>query len=82
MGAKNATLSAKVTGYVSEVSVDDNARVHEGDVIARIDDGDYQLAVEAARDNVAIQQATVGRIGEQVVAQRAAVDQAKTQLVS
>ena len=63
VGAKNATLSAKVMGYVSEVAVDDNARVHEGDVIARIDDGDYQLAVEAARDNVATQQATVDRIG-------------------
>lgn len=82
VGAKNATLSAKVTGYVSEVAVDDNVRVREGDVIARIDDGDYQLAVEAARDNVAIQQATVGRIGEQVAAQRAAVDEAKAQLVS
>ena len=82
VGAKNATLSAKVMGYVSEVTVDDNAHVHEGDVIARIDDGDYQLAVETARDNVAIQQATVDRIGEQVVAQQAAVDQAKAQLVS
>jgi membrane fusion protein (multidrug efflux system) len=82
VGAKNATLSAKVMGYVSEVVVDDNAHVHEGDVIARIDDGDYQLAVETARDNVAIQQATVARIGEQVVAQQAAVDQAKAQLVS
>ena len=69
-------------GYVAEVAVDDNAHVHEGDVIARIDDGDYQLAVETARDNVAIQRATVDRIGEQIVAQQAAVDQAKAQLVS
>src|SRR5262245_47526075 len=82
VGAKNATLSAKVVGYVSEVAVDDNAQVHEGDVIARIDDGDYQLAVETARDNVATQQATVDRIGKQVVAQQAAVDQSKAQLVS
>src|SRR5262249_51180032 len=42
VGAKNATLAAKITGYVADVLVDDNARVHEGDVIARIDDGDYQ----------------------------------------
>ena len=82
VGAKNATLSAKVTGYVSEVGVEDNAHVHEGDVIARIDDGDYQLAVETAHDNIATQQATVDRIGEQIVAQQAAVDQAKAQLVS
>ena len=63
-------------------SVDDNAHVHAGDVIARIDDGDYQLAVKTARDNIATQQATVDRIGKQVVAQEAAVDQAKAQLVS
>lgn len=82
VGAKNATLSAKVMGYVAEVAVDDNAHVREGDVIARIDDGDYQLAVQTARDNIATQQATVDRIGEQIVAQQAAVDQAKAQLAS
>jgi len=82
VGSKNATLSAKITGYVSEILVDDNAHVHEGDVIARIDEGDYQLAVDTARDNIATQQATVDRIGKQVVAQQAAVDQAQAQLVS
>jgi membrane fusion protein, multidrug efflux system len=82
VGAKNATLAAKVTGYVAEVAVDDNAHVREGDVIARIDDGDYRLAAQTARDNIATQQATVDRIGEQITAQQAAVDQAKAQLVS
>ena len=82
VGAKNATLSAKIMGYVSAVVVDDNAHVRAGDVIARIDDGDYQLAAETARDNIATQQATYDRIGKQVVAQEAAVDQAKAQLTS
>src|SRR5262245_14289174 len=82
VGAKNATLAAKITGYVADVAVDDNAHVHEGDVIARIDDGDYQLAVKTARDNIATQQATVERIGKQAAAQDAAVDQAKAQLAS
>jgi membrane fusion protein, multidrug efflux system len=82
VGAKNATLSAKIMGYVSEVLVADNAHVHEGDIIARIDDGDYQLAVQTALDNIATQQATVERIGKQITAQEAAVDQAKAQLTS
>jgi membrane fusion protein (multidrug efflux system) len=82
VGAKNATLSAKIMGYVADVLVDDNAHVREGDVIARIDDGDYQLAVQTARDNMATQQATVDRIGKQVMAQQAAVDQAKAQIAS
>jgi membrane fusion protein (multidrug efflux system) len=82
VGAKNTTLSAKITGYVGEVAVDDNAHVRSGDVIARIDDGDYQLAAQTARDNIATQQAAVDRIGKQVMAQQAAVDEAKAQLAS
>ena len=66
VGAKNTTLSAKVSGYVSFVMVEDNAQVHAGDIIAKIDDGDYVLAVESARGKVATQKATVERIGKQV----------------
>ena len=80
--ADATTLAAKVAGYVSSVDVADNAYVHAGDVIARIDDGDYRLAVYSARDKVDTQQATVGRIGEQITAQQAAVAQARAQLVS
>jgi membrane fusion protein, multidrug efflux system len=80
--AHNTTLAAKVPGYVAEIRVADNARVHAGDVIASIDDGDYRLAVDQARDKVASQEATIARIGRQVDASRAAVDQAKAQLAS
>jgi membrane fusion protein (multidrug efflux system) len=80
--ASNTTLAAKVSGYVSKIDVDDNAYVHAGDVIATIDDGDYRLAVEAARDKVHTQQASVARIGQQVVAQGANVEQAQAQVAS
>jgi len=82
VGAKNTTLAAKVSGYVDAVMVEDNAQVRSGDVIARIDDGDYRLAVDSARGKVATQQATIDRIGKQVDAQQAAIDQAKAQLAS
>jgi membrane fusion protein (multidrug efflux system) len=82
VSAHNTTLAAKVAGYVATIAVEDNSRVHAGDVIATIDDGDFVLAADAARDKVATQQATVDRIGQQVVAQQAAVDQAKAQLAS
>lgn len=82
VGAKSATLSPKVSGYVSDIVVADNARVAAGDVIARIDDGDYKLAVQAARDQIAIQQASIERLGQQVTAQQAAVDQARAQVAS
>ncbi len=80
--AHNTTLAAKVPGYVAEIRVADNARVHAGDLIAAIDDGDYRLAVDQARDRVASQEATIARIGRQIDASRAAVDQAKAQLAS
>jgi membrane fusion protein, multidrug efflux system len=80
--AYNATLAAKVSGYVASVPVTDNTYVHTGDVIATIDDGDYRLAVDSAREKVVTQQATIGRMGHQIVAQEAAVEQAKTQLAS
>ena len=82
VSAHNTTLAAKVAGYLATIAVEDNSRVHAGDVIATIDDGDFVLAADAARGKVATQQASVDRIGQQVVAQQAAVDQAKAQLAS
>jgi membrane fusion protein, multidrug efflux system len=80
--AYNTTLAAKVAGYLASVPVTDNTYVHTGDVIATIDDGDYKLAVDSAREKVATQDATVARMAHQIVAQEAAVEQAKTQLLS
>ena len=80
--ANNTTLGAKVSGYVSELLVEENTKVHAGDVIARIDDGDYRLAVDTARDKVATQEATIARFDRQIDAQHAAVDQAQAQLAS
>jgi membrane fusion protein (multidrug efflux system) len=48
----------------------------------RIDDGDYRIAVDAARTKIATQQATIDRIGRQVTAQESAVEQASANLVS
>jgi membrane fusion protein (multidrug efflux system) len=82
VSAHNTTLAAKVAGYIATIAVEDNTRVHAGDVIATIDDGDFRLAADQARDKVATQKATIDRIGRQVVAQQASVDQAKAQLAS
>jgi membrane fusion protein, multidrug efflux system len=82
VGARNATLSPKVAGYVSQIAFDDNAYVKTGDVLLRVDDGDYRLAVQTAKDQIAVQDATVARLGKQVVAQQAAVEQANAQLAS
>src|SRR5215510_1353502 len=82
VGARSSTLSPKVSGYIAEVAVEDNAHIRAGDIVARIDDGDYRLAVQSARDQIAVQQATIDRLGRQIIAQEASVDQAKAQLAS
>jgi membrane fusion protein, multidrug efflux system len=51
-------LSARISGYVLKVNVDDNQEVKAGDVLVVIDPRDYQVAVDQARAAVADAQAT------------------------
>jgi membrane fusion protein (multidrug efflux system) len=80
--ANNTMLGARVSGHVAAILPGDNVLVRTGDVIFRIDDGDYRIAVDAARTKIATQQATIDRIGRQVTALESAVEQAKAQLAS
>ena len=77
VGADVTILASKVSGYVATLEVRDNQGVEAGQVIARIDDVDYRLAVQAAADKLATQQSTVGRIGRQIEAAEAQVGQAE-----
>jgi membrane fusion protein (multidrug efflux system) len=80
--ANNTTLGARVSGHIAAILPGDNTSVKAGDVLFRIDDGDYRIAVDAARRKIATQQATIDRIGRQVTAMQSAVEQASAQLVS
>jgi membrane fusion protein (multidrug efflux system) len=75
-------LSAKVSGYVFSVAVSNNQSVKAGDLIAKIDEGDYRLAVQSAKDKLATQQSTITRIGRQIEAGRASVAQAEAQVAA
>ena len=80
--ANNTMLGARVSGHIAAILPGDNVVVQTGDVIFRIDDGDYRIAVDAARTRIATQQATIDRIGRQVTALESAVEQAKALLAS
>jgi membrane fusion protein (multidrug efflux system) len=80
--ANNTTLGARVSGHVAAILPRDNSIVRAGDVIFRIDDGDYRIAVDAASSKITTQQATIDRIGRQVTALESAVEQTKAQLAS
>ncbi len=51
-------VSARVSGYVTKVNVEDNQFVHQGDVLVEIDPKDYEVAVAQARASLASSQAT------------------------
>jgi len=80
--ANNTILGARVAGHIAAILPADNTLVHQGDVALRIDDGDYKIAVDAARTRIATQRATIDRIGRQVAAQTSAVEQAQANLAS
>ena len=70
-------LAANAEGYVTAVLVANNQEVRAGDVIARIDDGDYRLALQAAGDRLATQESAITRIGRQVEAAGSGVARAE-----
>jgi len=77
-----SVISAKVSGIVMGVPIKDNIAVRAGDTLAQIDDRDYKIAVDAARNKFATQEATIARLKQQVGAQRAIIEQAKAQVAS
>ncbi|MGA8983699.1 MAG: biotin/lipoyl-binding protein, partial [Candidatus Acidiferrales bacterium] len=46
-------LSARISGYIMKVNVDDNQHVAAGTVLAEIDPRDYQVAVDQAKAQLA-----------------------------
>jgi len=51
--AARATISSNVAGQVAEIAVHDNQFVHRGDVLFRLDDNAYRIAVDEARAKLA-----------------------------
>jgi membrane fusion protein (multidrug efflux system) len=52
------SVSARVSGYVLKVNVDDNQSVQKGAVLVEIDPRDYQVALERAKAELADAEAT------------------------
>ncbi|SNB80935.1 membrane fusion protein, multidrug efflux system [Rhodoblastus acidophilus] len=77
-----AVLAPKVPGYVDQVLVTDNDHVKAGQVLVRLDAGDYDLAVVAAAQKVSSQDATIARVKTQIDAQQAAIAQARAQVTA
>ncbi len=75
--ADNTTVSPKVSGYLHEVLVGDNERVKAGQVLARIDQRDFRVALDQAKADVAAARAAIASKQAQLEVQRAVIDAAK-----
>src|SRR5215470_17039940 len=78
--ADNTTIAPKVSGYLNQVLVGDNEHVKTGQMLARIDDRDFKVALDQARADVAAADAAVESKHAQLDVQQATIDAAKATL--
>jgi membrane fusion protein (multidrug efflux system) len=78
--ADNTTIAPKVSGYLNQVLAGDNEHVKAGQVLARIDDRDFKVALDQAKDDVAAADAAVASKHAQLDVQQAVIDAAKATL--
>ncbi len=75
--ADNTTIAPKVSGYLREVLVGDNERVTAGQILARIDQRDFTVALDQAKADVAAARAAVTSKQAQLVVQEAVIEAAR-----
>jgi membrane fusion protein (multidrug efflux system) len=80
IAARSFSMAPKVSGYITAVPVTDNQHLAAGDVIARIDDRDYRVALDQAkaqlaRDRSLLEQAQKNLGRYQFLVQRNAISQ-------
>ncbi|OWV88191.1 hemolysin D [Rhizobium sp. N122] len=75
--ADYTTVAPKVAGYIRQVLVNDNDQVKSGQVLARIDDRDFQAALSQARADVKAAEAAIANIDAQIALQQSVIGQAK-----
>ncbi|VIO74123.1 putative multidrug resistance protein EmrK [Bradyrhizobium ivorense] len=79
VAARSFAVASKVGGYVVDVPITDNQHVNAGDLLARIDERDYRIAVEQAGAQVAVAQANIANVEAQLDSQQEQIKQARAQ---
>src|SRR6202044_698935 len=73
--ADSTIVSPRVSGYLAEVLVGDNQPVTSGQLLARIDDRDFRIALDQARADVAAAEASVRNLDAQIALQQPVIEQ-------
>jgi len=80
LAADSAMIAPKISGYVTQVPVNNNQLVRAGQVLAVIDPRDYQAALAGARADVAAARATIASSQAQLALQQARIQAAAAQV--
>jgi len=75
-------VAPKVSGYIAAVQVDDNQAVTAGQILARIDDRDFNTALAQAQADVGNAEAGIRYLDAQLALQQAVIDQANADIAS
>jgi membrane fusion protein, multidrug efflux system len=78
--ADTTVIAPKVSGYLREVQVGDNEHVAAGQVLARIDERDFKVALDQAKADVAAARAAIASKQAQLDTQQTVIDAAKATL--
>jgi len=73
--ADSTIIAPKVSGYIAEVLVSDNEPVKAGQMLARIDDRDFNTALNQAKADVAASEAAVKNLNAQIELQEPLIQQ-------
>jgi membrane fusion protein (multidrug efflux system) len=80
VAARTFSIAPKVGGYITDVPVTDNQHVNAGDLLAKVDDRDYRIAVDQAKAQVAVAEANITNINAQIDSQQEQIKQARAQV--
>lgn len=80
VAARSFSVASKVGGYVTDIPVTDNQHVNAGDLLAKIDERDYRIAVDQATAQVEVSKANIANVEAQIVSQQEQIKQAQAQL--
>ncbi|MCZ2204472.1 HlyD family secretion protein [Bartonella sp. A05] len=75
-------IAPKLNGYIEEICVKANQAVKKGDILLRLESGDYKIALDQTKASLNTQQKTLMRIDAQIVAAHSALDEAQAQKVA
>ena len=77
VAADSVTIAPKVSGYLGEVRAQDNEVVKGGQVLARIDDRDYRVALDQAKADVEAARAAIANKQAALDTQDAVIESAR-----